>query len=154
MRDERKKMVGMKYKFKTTKQKSAEMARVHSTGGKDEVIIRKLLWHEGVRYRINYKELPGKPDIAITKYKIAVFIDGEFWHGYEWDKHKPRIKRNRDYWIKKIEYNMQHDKEVTKQLEDDGWIVLRFWSKKVLKDPDYYVQLILWQIRGVQEKRG
>lgn len=66
----------MKYKFKTTKQKSAEMSRVHSTGGKDEVILRKMLWHKGIRYRINYKGLPGKPDIAITKYKIAVFIGG------------------------------------------------------------------------------
>lgn len=92
----------MKYKLRTTPRKSAEMSRVHSTGGKDEVIIRKILWHKGIRYRTNFKKLPGKPDIAITKYKIAVFIDGEFWHGYEWKKHKERIKRNREFWIKKL----------------------------------------------------
>lgn len=138
----------MKQKLKTTKEKSDQMSRVHSTGGKDEIIIRKLLWHEGVRYRTNYKKLPGKPDIAITKYKIAVFIDGEFWHGYEWEKHKPRLKRNRDFWINKIEYNMKHDKEVNQRLEDIGWTVLRFWSKKVLKNPEYYAQIVLWYIKG------
>ena len=138
----------MKQKLKTTKEKSAQMSRVHSTGGKDEIIIRKLLWHEGIRYRTNYKKLPGKPDIAITKYKIAVFIDGEFWQGYEWEKHKPRLKRNREFWITKIEYNMKHDKEVNQRLEDIGWTVLRFWSKKVLKNPEYYAQIVLWYIKG------
>ena len=138
----------MKYKFETTPEKSKQMSRVHSKNGKDEVILRKLLWHSGVRYRANYKDLPGKPDIAITKYKIAVFVDGEFWHGYEWEKHKPRIKRNRDYWIHKIEYNMKHDQEVNEQLEEDGWLVLRFWSKQVLKNPEYYAQLVLWHING------
>lgn len=143
----------MKYKFDTTPEKSHQMAKVKSKDGKDEVILRKLLWHNGVRYRTNYKKLPGKPDIAITKYKIAIFIDGEFWHGYEWEKHKPRIKRNRDYWIHKIEYNMKHDQEVNKLLKDQGWHVLRFWSKKVLKNPDYYVQLILWHIKSKKEDK-
>ncbi len=130
------------------------MSRVHSTGGKDEVILRNMLWHKGIRYRTNYKKLPGKPDIAITKYKIAVFIDGEFWHGYEWEKHKPRIKRNREYWIHKIEYNIEHDKEVNEKLRADGWIVLRFWSKKVLKNPEYYTEIILWYIRGEKESHA
>lgn len=140
----------MRYQFKTTPKKSAEMSLVHSTGGKDEVVIRKLLWNEGVRYRINYKKLVGKPDIAITKFKIAIFIDGEFWHGYNWKKNRQKIKRNRDYWIKKIEYNINHDKKVNAILESQGWVVLRFWSKKVLKNPDYYVQIILWYIRGIK----
>ena len=143
----------MKYKFDTTPEKSRQMAKVKSKDGKDEVILRKLLWHNGVRYRTNYKKLPGKPDIDITKYKLAIFIDGEFWHGYEWEKHKPRIKRNRDYWIHKIEYNMKHDQEVNKLLKDQGWHVLRFWSKKVLKNPDYYVQLILWHIKSKKEDK-
>lgn len=90
------------------------------------------------RNRTNYKELPSKPDITITKYKIAVFIDSEFWHGYDWEHRKPRLKRNRDYWIKKIEYNMKHDKQVNTDLEKRGWTVLRFWSKPVPKNPDYY----------------
>ncbi len=142
----------MKYKFDTTPEKSRQMSRVHSKDGKDEIIIRKRLWHEGVRYRTNYKALPGKPDIAITKYKIAVFIDGEFWHGYEWEKRKPRLKRNRDYWIKKIEYNIKRDKKINIELKNMGWTVLRFWSKPVLKNPDYYTQLILWKIRSIQDE--
>lgn len=137
----------MNIKFKTTPSKSKQMAKVHSTNGQDELVIRKRLWHEGIRYRTNYKKLPGKPDIAITKYKIAVFIDGEFWHGYQWDKRKPRLKRNRDYWIKKIEYNMKHDQQVNDELKKMGWTVLRYWSKPVLKFPDYYAQLILWHIK-------
>lgn len=137
----------MKYKFKTTPEKSKQMSKVHSTGGKDEVIIRKLLWHEGIRYRINYKALPGKPDIVITKSKICVFIDGEFWHGYDWKYRKPRLKRNRDYWIRKIEYNRRHDFKVNLELKNQGWEVLRFWSKKVLNDPEHYKQIILRHIR-------
>ncbi|MGN9010745.1 hypothetical protein [Lactobacillus amylovorus] len=86
-----------------------------------------------MRYRTNYKELSSKPDIAITKYKIAVFIDSEFWHGYDWEHRKPRLKRNRDYWIKKIEYNMKHDKQVNTDLEKKGWTVLRFWQNLYLK---------------------
>lgn len=139
-------------KLKTTKEKSLQMSRVHSTGGIDELVIRKLLWHEGTRYRTNYKKLLGKPDIAITKYKIAVFIDGEFWHGYEWEKHKARLKRNRQFWINKIEYNMAHDKEVNEKLDKLGWTVLRFWSKKVLKNPEYYAMIVLWYIKGKQEE--
>ena len=107
----------------------------------------KLLWHSGVRYRKNYKALPGKPDIAITKQKIAIFIDGEFWHGYNWEYYKHHIKSNRDYWIPKIEYNMKHDKEVNDQLKEMGWKVIRFWSKKVLKYPEYYHQLVMWYLR-------
>ena len=85
---------------------------------------------------------------AITKYKIAVFVDGEFWHGHHWAKHKARLKRNREFWINKIEGNMRHDQKVNEQLKKDGWTVLRFWSKKVLKDPEYYAQIVMWHIRG------
>lgn len=138
----------MAYKFKTTKQKSKEMSHVRTKGGKDEVVLRKALWHKGIRYRTNYKALPGKPDIAITKYKVAVFIDGEFWHGYNWKVKKTRIKKNRDYWIPKIEYNMRHDREVTQKLEDMGWTVLRFWSERVLRNPEYYAEIVLWYIRS------
>lgn len=141
----------MKYKFKTTRAKSLQMSRVHATGGKDEIILRKLLWHEGIRYRINDKKLIGKPDIVIAKYRIVIFIDGEFWHGFEWEKHKPRIKRNREYWIKKIEYNMQHDRFVNETLKKDGWTVFRFWSKPVLKNPQKYADIILDYIK--KEKR-
>ncbi len=89
------------YKFKTDKQTSKNM-KVQSHGkSKTEDVLAHSLWAEGIRYRRNYRVLPGKPDIAITKYKIAVFVDGEFWHGFNWEEKRKRIKRNRDYWIPK-----------------------------------------------------
>ena len=124
------------------------MSKVHSTEGKDEVIIRKILWKNGIHYRKNYKDLPGKPDIALTKYKVAVFIDGEFWYGYDWENYKKHIKSNRDYWIPKIERNMKRDQEVNAKLKEMGWTVLRFWSKQVLKNPEYYAELIMLYTRS------
>ena len=136
---------------KTTRERSKLMSRIHSTGGKDELIIRKRLWHEGIRYRINYKKLPGSPDIVITKYKIAIFIDGEFWHGYNWAEKRTRIKRNRQYWIKKIQRNINRDSEQNQELHEMGWTVLRFWSHDVTKNPDYVIQTILYYVRCMEE---
>ena len=124
------------------------MSKVHSKNGKDEQILAKMLWHKGMRYRKNVKKLPGKPDIVIYKYKIAIFVDGEFWHGYNQPDSKKYLHHNRDYWIKKIEYNIAHDKEVNEKLEKDGWTVLRFWSRELLKNPDYYCELVLWHCRS------
>ena len=137
----------MKYKFNTDSKTSKRMAKVHSSSGKDEIILAKKLWHKGIRYRKNYKLLPGKPDIAITKYKVAVFVDGEFWHGYNWPESKKYLHRNKDYWVRKIEYNRKHDLQVNKELEKMGWKVLRFWSKKVLKNPEYYSELVIWHCK-------
>ncbi|EEU91598.1 very short patch repair endonuclease [Enterococcus faecalis] len=120
----------------TKEYRSKMMSKIRSTGGKAETLLAKRIWHEGYRYFRNYKKLPGKPDIAITKYKIAIFVDGEFWHGYDWDNQKlKRIHTNRDYWIPKIEKNMAKDKQVNEELRNMGWIVIRFWEKhEVLKN--------------------
>lgn len=122
----------------TKEYRSKMMSKIRSTGGKAEIRLAKKMWHEGIRYFKNYKKLPGKPDIAITKYKIAVFVDGEYWHGYDWENQKKkRIHTNRDYWIPKIERNMARDKEVNEKLEKMGWTVIRFWEKhEVLKNID------------------
>ena len=85
---------------------SKRLSRVRSSYGSMETKLAKALWHRGIRYRRNYKKLPGSPDIAITKYKIAIFVDGEFWHGYDWDNTKNKIKKNKEYWVRKIEKNM------------------------------------------------
>ena len=77
------------------------MANVSLKGGKAETELAHALWHVGIRYRKNYKAVPGSPDITITKYKVAVFVDGEFWHGKDWEERKQRLKRNREYWIEK-----------------------------------------------------
>ena len=120
--------------METKEYRSQMMAKIKSTGGKAEDMLAKSLWHRGIRYFRNYKKLPGKPDIAITKYKIAVFVDGEFWHGYDWENQKiNRIKTNRDYWIPKIEKNIERDKRVNQELEKMGWFVIRFWERGEVK---------------------
>jgi DNA mismatch endonuclease (patch repair protein) len=115
-------------------QRRYNMSRIRSSNTKIETDFRKVLWRDGIRYRKNYKPLPGKPDIAITKYRIAVFCDGEFWHGKDWEIKKPKIKNNREYWIAKIERNMTRDCETDQQLQNMGWTVLRFWGNDIRKD--------------------
>ena len=109
-----------------------------------EVTLRKALWEKGFRYRKNYKALPGKPDIALTKYKIAIFCDSEFFHGKDWESLQEQLKRghNAEFWIKKISRNMIRDEEVNKQLMFMGWTVVRFWGKDIRKDVNQCVRVI------------
>jgi DNA mismatch endonuclease (patch repair protein) len=117
-------------KLTTTEAISKRMANVSLKGGKAETDLAKALWHAGLRYRKNYKSIPGSPDVAITKYKVAVFVDGEFWHGENWEERKTKLKRNRDYWIEKIEENIARDKRNDKLLKEMGWIPIHFWEKE------------------------
>ena len=110
------------------------MQAIRSKDTTIELTLRKALWKKGIRYRKNYKGLIGKPDIVITKYRIVVFCDSDFWHGYDWDNRKLRIKSNQEYWIPKIECNMKRDNEVTAVLVEQGWIVLRFWEHSIRKN--------------------
>lgn len=118
----------------TPEQRKKNMQAIRSKDTTIELALRKSLWKKGIRYRKNYKELIGKPDIVITKYRIVVFCDSDFWHGYDWDNRKSRIKSNQEYWIPKIERNMKRDKEVTAVLVEQGWIVLRFWEHSIRKN--------------------
>ena len=110
----------LSYNFITTEQRSNIMKKIRGKDTEPEITLARELWRRGIRYRKNYSLLPGKPDIAITKYRIAVFVDGEFWHGYDWESKKERIKANKDYWIKKIERNIERDKEINIKLEQSG----------------------------------
>jgi len=107
------------------------MSRIRSKDTSIEVSLRKALWHTGLRYRKNYNNLPGTPDIAITKHQIAIFCDGEFWHGKDWANKKARIQNNRDYWIEKIERNIERDNEVNRRICGNGWTVIRFWGNDI-----------------------
>jgi DNA mismatch endonuclease (patch repair protein) len=107
------------------------MGSISLKNGKAESTLAKALWSRGVRYRKNYRNLPGSPDIAVTRHKVAVFIDGEFWHGYDWANRKMGLRRNQEYWIEKIEENMKRDKRDTRALQDLHWTVIRFWSSDV-----------------------
>ena len=110
------------------------MSNVKLKGGKAETILAKSLWNSGIRDRKNYKKLPGSPDIAITKYKIAIFVDGEFWHGFDWENRKKKLKKNKEYWIEKIEENIARDTRNNELLIKDNWTVIHFWEKEVLKN--------------------
>ena len=118
----------------TPEQRKKNMQAIRSKDTTIELALRKALWQKGIRYRKNYKGLIGKPDIVITKYRIVIFCDSDFWHGYDWDNRKSRIKSNQEYWIPKIERNMKRDKEVTAVLVEQGWIVLRFWEHSIRKN--------------------
>jgi len=113
--------------------------------GKDtsiEVILRKALWHRGYRYRKNYKRLPGTPDIAITKYKIAIFCDSEFFHGYNWEIKKQKLGHNREFWIKKIERNMDRDRSNDLKLIAMDWVPIHFWGQEIQKSTVKCVEAI------------
>lgn len=101
---------------------------------KPELMLRKELWGRGLRYRKNYKPLEGKPDLVFLRARIAVFVDGKMWHGYDWEHQKSDFKSHRDFWIPKIEKNMERDREVTEVLTEQGWTVLRFWDFEIKND--------------------
>jgi len=120
--------------FYTTKKRSKIMSRIRGKNTKPEMLFRRALWAKGVRYRVDSKTLPGRPDVSIKKYRLAVFIDGEYWHGYNWEERKAKLKTNREFWIPKIERNMQRDREVNAQLENLGFTVFRFWESEIKKN--------------------
>ncbi|GEL10335.1 T/G mismatch-specific endonuclease [Flavobacterium glycines] len=122
-------------------QRSKNMRAIKSTATKVEIILGKALWNLGYRYRKNNKTVFGKPDFTFKKLKIAIFIDSEFFHGKDWETRK-KPQTNAEFWIKKIERNMQRDIEVTAYLESQNWKVLRFWSKEIAKNLDECVTII------------
>jgi DNA mismatch endonuclease (patch repair protein) len=136
--------------FYTTKKRSKMMSKIRGKNTKPELLFRKALWKKGVRYRIDSKKLPGKPDVSIQKYKLAIFIDGEFWHGYNWPERKETLKSNRGFWVPKIERNMQRDREVNHQLEEIGFTVFRFWTNEIKHNLDKCINDILVYINTGQ----
>lgn len=128
--------------YDTDEATSKRMSKVKLKRGDAETLLAKALWHTGLRYRLNDKRLPGSPDIAILKYNIAIFVDGEFWHGCNWSDRKPKLKRNKAYWVEKIEENIARDSKVDKELLLLGWYPVHFWSEEVMKKCDECVDTI------------
>ncbi len=128
----------------TKEQRSKNMRAIKSKDTKIEVTLRKALWHKGIRYRKNFKICSCHPDIVITKYKIAIFCDGDFWHGKE---REYSIKTNIKYWNEKIKRNKERDLENTIELRDNGWCVFRFWESDINTNLDFCVSEILNQIK-------
>jgi len=140
--------------YYTTSKRSAIMAKIKGKDSKPEVLLRRALWRAGVRFRVNVKSITGKPDIAIKKYKVAIFVDGEFWHGYDWEEKRKKIKSNKAFWLAKIERNMQRDREVNATLEEEGFRVFRFWQKEVQQNLGQCLNKILSYLEQQEMGRG
>lgn len=110
------------------------MQAVKATGSKIEKTLGKALWKANLRYRKQYKKLPGRPDFVLIRYKMAIFCDSHFWHGYKWEEKKLEHKSNKEFWYKKIERNIERDKEVNNMLKEIGWKVTRFWEHEIKED--------------------
>ena len=118
----------------TPEQRRRNMQAVKNKDSKIECLLRKELWQRGLHYRKNVKTVYGHPDIAFIGKKVVGFVDSEFWHGYDWENRKKDFKSHQEFWIPKIERNMQRDVEVNEKLQSDGWTVLRFWGKEITKN--------------------
>lgn len=129
--------------FYTTRERSLQMSKIKGKNTLPELTFRKALYAEGIRFRVNVKKLPGKPDVANVTKKFVVFIDGEFWHGFNWEEKKDKIKTNRKFWIPKIERNIQRDAQNNLILSRQGFTVFRFWQHEIEKELDSCVGKIL-----------
>lgn len=129
-------------KLVTTPEISKRMSKVKLKRNKYETLLAKILWHKGFRYRLNYKKLPGSPDIVLTKYNIAIFVDGEFWHGKDFENKKQNLKNNKSFWIEKIEENIQRDTKNDILLRQMGWMPLHFWESDIKDNLDYCIETI------------
>ena len=134
----------------TDEQRSYTMSRIRGKGTSIERMLSHALWHRGLRFRKNSRYVYGHPDISVKKYRIAIFCDGDFWHGYDWENRQNTIKSNREYWIPKIERNMQKDIEVNHILQSKGWTVIRVWEHEIRDDLPDTADMIM---RIVREKQ-
>ena len=136
----------------TKEQRRKNMQAIRSSNTKAEILLAKALFSNGYRYRKNNKNVFGTPDLTFKKIKLAIFVDGEFWHGKDWENRKNNIETNKEYWIKKIESNIKRDIKVNDILLSQNWTVLRFWAKDIEKKLDYCVSKIENVIKSLKEK--
>lgn len=132
----------------TPEQRRKNMQAVKNRDSKIELLLRRELWSRGLHYRKNVNQIYGKPDIVFLRKKIAVFCDSEFWHGYDWEERKKDFKSHQEFWIPKIERNIQRDKEVTAKLQSEGWTVLRFWGNDIKKSTSKCADIIEAHVNG------
>lgn len=132
----------------TPEKRSKIMSSIKGKDTKIELLLRKALWKEGIRgYRVNAK-LPGRPDIVFTKYKVAIFCDGDFWHGKDFDIWKERLT---PYWFEKIQKNIARDRKNDLLLIEQGWLVLHFWESQINSDSSYCLNRIRKELDLIQK---
>jgi DNA mismatch endonuclease Vsr len=136
----------------TVEQRRKNMQAVRASGSKIETALAKALFAQGLRYRKNDRTVFGKPDLTFKKYKLAVFVDSEFWHGKDWETKKFDHKSNQEFWLAKIERNIERDNEVNEKLIEEGWKVLRFWGKDIAKNLDKCINKIQKTINETERK--
>lgn len=115
------------------------IASIKSKDTEPELLVRQALWKRGLRYRVNVRTLPGKPDIVFTRAKIAIFCDGDFWHGHNWAVRgmaslEEELNSYSEFWRSKILSNIERDSKNTLALTESGWIVIRLWESDIRKD--------------------
>ena len=133
----------------TKEKRRRNMQNIHSRDTTIELLLRKALWHKGVRFRVHDKRIIGKPDISIKKYKLAVFCDGDFWHG---NCSGRKVGTNTQYWEQKIQRNRERDLEQTIMLRDAGWTVLRYWGTDIKNNPDSIADDIIKVIDNIKQR--
>jgi DNA mismatch endonuclease (patch repair protein) len=136
--------------FYTTAKRSNNMSKIRAKNSLPELKLRKALWAKCIRFRIHPDNFPGKPDLIINKYRLAIFVDGDFWHGYNWEEKKTTLKTNSKFWIPKIERNMQRDRHINEQLNAKGYTVMRFWEHDVKENLGNCVNQVLLYIEAAR----
>lgn len=136
--------------FYATAKSSAMMRKIRAQNNKAELMLRKALWSYGYRYRLYAKKVIGKPDIIFSKFRLVIFVDGDFWHGYDWENKQKKLTTNKGFWIPKIERNMQRDMEVNQILLRQGWTVIRFWEHEVKNSLEGCVGEVLMKLRNLE----
>lgn len=125
-----------------TKEKRSDiMSKIRSKNTKAELLVFRELRKRGIYFQKHYSRALGKPDIALPRKKIAVFVDGDFWHGYKFSKTKGRLPKK--YWLQKIEYNIKRDRKNRTNLKKNGWKVLRVWEHEIIKSFDITIYKII-----------
>lgn len=132
------------------------MSAVKSKNTKPELLLRQALWAKGMRYRVNVGKLPGKPDIVFSKVKLAVFCDGDFWHGHNWAIRgmaslDEELEQYSSFWKEKILSNVQRDEMNTARLRENGWVIIRIWESEIKADPQKCADLVIDQYRAASQ---
>jgi DNA mismatch endonuclease (patch repair protein) len=136
----------------TPEQRRLTMSRIQKSNTKPEITVRRLVFARGLRFRKYVSSLPGTPDLVFSGARVAVFVDGDFWHGWRLDEWEHKLSST--YWKEKIARNRKRDSEHDAKLKEDGWTVIRVWEHEVEKDPEACVRRIEAAVRAGRQQHA